>query len=171
MLRRLEWQGATLNGFRCCPWCDGQERDGHEPGCELGIVALAARGPEAPRNREATPGEIHHGQEVDLSHVAFEACATRTPAVGRQRDRNRMAAVMASAHQRETAARVERTAPAGSQEETAAADRTGALDVEALRELRWRTERARNSPTAPLPFLTVAQADALLAALGEEGER
>ena len=31
--------------------------------------------------------------------------------MGRQRDRNRMAAVMASAHQRETAARVVRTAP------------------------------------------------------------
>jgi hypothetical protein len=72
MLRRLEWQGTTLNGFRCCPWCDGQERDGHEPGCELGAVALAAREPEAPRKRVAPPVDIHYGQEVDLSHMAFE---------------------------------------------------------------------------------------------------
>ena len=54
--------------------------------------------------------------------------------------------------------------------ETMAADQTSTLDAEALRELRWRTERARNSPTAPLPFLTVAQADAVLAALEEREE-
>jgi hypothetical protein len=39
MSTRLEWQGSTSARFRCCPWCDGMERDGHEPGCELGAVA------------------------------------------------------------------------------------------------------------------------------------
>jgi hypothetical protein len=43
------------------------------------------------------------------------------------------------------------------------ADQSPPLDTEALQELRWRTERARTSPTAPLPFLTVGQADAVLA--------
>jgi len=49
--------------------------------------------------------------------------------------------------------------------EPVAADQTWAFAAEAQQALRWRTERARISSTAPLPFLTVAQADAILAAL------
>jgi len=49
--------------------------------------------------------------------------------------------------------------------ESVAADQARTLAAEAQQALRWRNERARISPTAPLPFLTVAQADAILAAL------